>query len=472
MKKLNLFLAAIVLVLSLSFYAEAADQTGCIALDKYFIEKGYPPYSAKARDIGILKGSWYDMGKQYGERAGDLIRLVFDAWFKSMEKAHDSKHILDDLKRYNKQIEYLAPQLIDFMKGISDGAAKELARSPYRNVSHYEKILFINCQSPMERRHPPQAAHYPLPACNAFAFYQDGQAIVIQNRDVPTFPYLYEITYTTEPSDPKAHKTWTLTTAGMIMANMIVNDKGVTVCHNTGGNAYKTEQDFGVSWVILYFYAGTYANSGKEAVEIETVGTPEYRAKTGRKTMLRTGDSASLIADRGEAFIVESTAHRYAVRRPGDLGEAGKYIGVANNFYMNYSYNEENQRTTAPEYKMTAFGDDESDLSRSRRFWTWMWLAKYKYGKVTPEVVMRDFAPAEYYIMKDGTRVDHIWRDGKWLPVKYAGSTIPDNYWGSPEICMGGTMDSKVVVLTDNTIYWTLGRASDWKGKWDSTKLE
>lgn len=472
MKKLSILLAVVVFVLTFTLSAAAADQTGCTALDKYNIKKGYPAYSAHARNIGVLKGSWYEMGKQYGEKSGDLIRIVFDVWAGQMVKKYGLKHVLDDLKRYNKQVEYLAPQLMDFMKGIGDGAAKELAKSAYPKFSNYEKILQINCQSPMQRRHPPQAAHYPLKEnCTAFAVYQQGKAIVIQNRDVPCFPYLYEVTYTTEPSDPKANKIWALSTAGMIMANMIVNDKGVAVCHNSGGSAYKREQDFGVPWGVLYFYAGTYANSAKEAVEIETIGTPEYRKKTGRKTVLRCGDSASLVADRSEAFVVESTAYHYAVRRSGDLGEVGNYIGVANNYYMNYSYDEENELTTAPEYKMTAYGDDAGQPKRARRFWTWMWLAKHNYGKITLQMVMNKFSKAEYYILKNGTRVDYEWQDGAWLPVKYIGS-IPNNYWGRPEKCMGGTMDSKIAVLTDNTIYWTLGRPSDWKGDRDSTTLK
>jgi len=34
-----------------------------------------------ARYLGELKGSWYDIGKQYGEKAGDLMVMVFDGWY-------------------------------------------------------------------------------------------------------------------------------------------------------------------------------------------------------------------------------------------------------------------------------------------------------------------------------------------------------------------------------------------------------
>ena len=45
-------------------------------LGEYFLAQGYPAYDQHPRYLGELHGSWSQIGKQYGERAGDLIRLV------------------------------------------------------------------------------------------------------------------------------------------------------------------------------------------------------------------------------------------------------------------------------------------------------------------------------------------------------------------------------------------------------------
>ncbi|MCR4425258.1 MAG: hypothetical protein NUW23_03570 [Firmicutes bacterium] len=39
------------------------------------------PHVPHARYIGDLTGTWKEMGIQYGERAGDLVRLVFEGYY-------------------------------------------------------------------------------------------------------------------------------------------------------------------------------------------------------------------------------------------------------------------------------------------------------------------------------------------------------------------------------------------------------
>ena len=41
-------------------------------LGEYFRDNGYPAYEPHPRYLGELTGSWYEIGRQYGERAGDL----------------------------------------------------------------------------------------------------------------------------------------------------------------------------------------------------------------------------------------------------------------------------------------------------------------------------------------------------------------------------------------------------------------
>ncbi|MGH9414761.1 MAG: hypothetical protein ACRD0Y_13610, partial [Terriglobales bacterium] len=53
-------------------------------LDRYYRAPGYPAFAAHPRYLGELAGSWHDMGKQYGERAGDLIRMVYEGWYREL----------------------------------------------------------------------------------------------------------------------------------------------------------------------------------------------------------------------------------------------------------------------------------------------------------------------------------------------------------------------------------------------------
>ena len=48
---------------------------------QYHHSKGYPPFPDRAQFIGTLKGSWHEMGKQFGARSGDAVRCVSDIWW-------------------------------------------------------------------------------------------------------------------------------------------------------------------------------------------------------------------------------------------------------------------------------------------------------------------------------------------------------------------------------------------------------
>src|SRR5437867_1651639 len=91
----GLLLAAglfVVSVVSFGFFSGASNQnryppipsswTGSNANLKYYsLYPGYPKYDPHPRYLGELSGSWREIGEQYGKRAGDLIRMVFEGWF-------------------------------------------------------------------------------------------------------------------------------------------------------------------------------------------------------------------------------------------------------------------------------------------------------------------------------------------------------------------------------------------------------
>lgn len=109
-----------------------------------------------------------------------------------------------------------------------------------------------------------------------------------------------------------------LTSGGVGSSCQIVNNKGVSLILNSGGNQHTLyhANAFGVPWFLLFLHVAAYANTADEVIEMITQGTPEYRANTGNNSLLRTGTWNFLISDMTSCAVVETTCNRYAIRRP------------------------------------------------------------------------------------------------------------------------------------------------------------
>ena len=79
--------------------------------------------------IGILQGSWHEMGVQYGQRCGKDIARNFDTlwnldvlgeglferlWQKGRSKEERADYFLAYMDRSLKELHYLSPELVDF----------------------------------------------------------------------------------------------------------------------------------------------------------------------------------------------------------------------------------------------------------------------------------------------------------------------------------------------------------------------
>ena len=443
---------------------------------QYEVSPGHPPFEPRARFLGVLEGSWYEIGHQIGTKAGDLVRWVSDVWWKEHTEKYGLDNTLQALPLYEAQIVALDPDLVEFMKGIAEGAANELDKSPYAQASsHYQKILNTNIFDAWSWRHP---TAYPWErgkeekgGCSAFVTVGTGankgdEMIAAHNRHTPFNPKCYQIVYIGQPSDGNAF--WVLTAGGAGAACQMVNDKGVSVILNAGGDQHTKyhANAFGVSWFLLFLHVAAYADSADEAIEMVTKGTPEYRARTGRQSLLRTGTWNFLISDRKSCAIVETTANRYAIRRPGDVGEIGNYLVMTNHNYCNYSFDEYNQRTDVP---MTRFGSEETSPGSARRFWTLMGDIRHHYGRIDRQLAMQLLC-GHHQRDREGRLIRS--REGE-IPLQFQGDVTCPHHGGYPEAWTGGTADAKIAVSGDELrIYWTLGRPCEWQGPWDEVNLK
>jgi hypothetical protein len=478
---------------------------------KYEHDKNSPPFPDKAHFIGTLSGDWYQMGKQFGQRAGETTKYVSDTWWEAECQLWGKAETLIAFTLYENQIKALDPNLIDFMRGISDGASSWLDQSLYANPNHplyctnYQRVLAVNFWDEWTTQHPgifPDGSSTfggsedaPLRAClsgcSAFAVRgnatMQNQIISTHNRHSDFNPRTYEQVYILKPL--KGNTCWVLTNCPQTAANQVVNNKGVSISLLYGGGTtfrsldYKGEsycaEGFGVPWFHLILFTGVHANSAKEAIDILTMGTKEYRKNTRRDTLLRSGGWIFLVADEDFLAVVETTANRYAVRYAGEIlpftGPEwcdSDYIVATNHFLCDFSYDEDNNLTDIP---MTIFSDgyfydqssgtitgiDESGV----RFWTLMWDIKHNYGNIDQYRAQQIMSGIYAYDKDTGAKIETAEDDEGDCQV-YGNIRPCTQGWLS---LTGGTCDAKIAVLhgKDSVVYWTLGNPSDWQGAWD-----
>jgi hypothetical protein len=277
------------------------------------------------------------------------------------------------------------------------------------------------------------------------------------------------VSYVANPVDPKARRFWAICLAGQVTYTQ-VNDKGVAMTETAGGVRDPRDCDFGVPWQVALWHAIAYSRSMSEAAKIVALGTSDYRKRTGRATLLRTGGCNFLVADRMKTCVLETSAHMYAVRRPGDAAETGRYIVVTNHNHCAHSYSEKNSVTDS---SMDFGGVPGSDS----RFWTIMWLIRNNYGRIDKKAVQH-FVASHFVIDKEGTRTDFQWnRRYGWIPMHLSQeySTTPCAHTGGfPEKNLGGTQESKVISIREKEaeISYVQGRPCESNGKWQLQTLE
>ena len=448
----------------------------CATASEYYVGEGYLPIPDRVRWIGVLKGSWYEMGVEYGKRAGDLVRWATDEYWQEQVNKEGLNQLLIDIHKYEKEDAYLLPQMLEMMKGIADGAAPYLAKSPYAGQStFYEKVLLANIMYDIKWDYPTGSGCSSFAAKNAH-----GQTIVTHNWDDPFWPIMYSVAFVAVPNDRRANTYWTLTTAGKVGGLMAVNNKGLSFHLTAGGNAVLTDYAFGVNYFPLISFISAYADNADEAVKILTLGTAEYRAKTGRATLLKTGHWGWMAVDSSKMVTVESTAHRYATRNPGDYGETGQWMVLTNHMLINTgSYNANNVWEQG--VPMTTYSDEAHCPSSASRYWTHFWNLKRTHTCLTVNDAF-DYQTAHYWIDKAGLRHDDVWSEALkiWMPAYL--SPYDDKGNGLTTVCQhskkypnhdiyGSTSGTKVAVLPTLDIYWRHGRGCNWEGAWDHINL-
>ena len=379
--------------------------------------------------IGALEGTWKEMGIQYGQRAAKDIRIGNDAeWggFGGRFKG-DLEGMIRLAKTFERHLSYFSPEMIDFMEGIAEGAAKELDKSVYAGqASNYMRILCQNLgsslrpqwemfleektaglssteTSPAVEEHSCQGWWVTGPATKDGETYvsRQSQGGFLDSENANT------VAYVLVPKDPEARVTFVQAAAGSICSGNAFNENGVYGSIAGAWSKPRTKTgSLGVKDYILILHAVAYAKNAREAKDIVVFGNPRYRRLTNRKTLLRTRGSNMMFADENEAFVVEKGARRYTVRTPGYLGEKGNsYLCFSNHFmYKDGSYDEDN--VFHSDVPMNQFCPEVEKSSSYYRLWEMMWWFYNNYGKIDLDMLLRDLSTAHYAYDRDGNRID------------------------------------------------------------------
>ena len=124
-------------------------------------------------DLVDAKGTWHEIGRQYGEACSEGIKKnveVFVNGIASVNKA-DKKAILATAQKFIKPVEEYAPECLDEMKGIAEGA----------KVS-FDEVFFINASIELRQYYSLLAGGCTSFACSGEAT-KNGETIIGQNFD-------------------------------------------------------------------------------------------------------------------------------------------------------------------------------------------------------------------------------------------------------------------------------------------------
>jgi len=267
--------------------------------------------------VVILSGSDYEMGYQFGQQVAQYVELEKnDMWVSALGWAGSYDTVVHQLKAVQYYIKKYAPEAIEGMKGIADGATD----AGY-DISYIDVVLLnSDLRKPtsyMLRTYPTGAEDEELPPeeCSSFAAWgsttSDGRFICSKASDWILTNQVAIVAFPEEGNNYLAISY----SAGMLVGAMGMNNKGVFVCCNSGG---ASDYGYGISYRTGFQHLLRFADSAAEAKDM----------------LLSWGTAASYnyqISDvSGDSFVVEASADLKGVRQAGDFGETD-FIYTTNN---------------------------------------------------------------------------------------------------------------------------------------------
>lgn len=253
------------------------------------------------KEVVFLKGSWREMGLQYGQQAKDALHRKV-AFFLQLDlaKAKEYSRLYEDLEKYVEHYQKYFPEFIELMQGMAEGA----------ELGFYDIVATYTIYVPQPTHNCSHVSAWGEATGN-------GKIIGGANWDYEGNLRMYEPAVVAFPEDGHAF----ISSSG-ICTNSMINDAGLMVLSSGGqNNRPEDHKDIGFQYMVGFLYLSAKCKDAEEAKE----------------ALLHAGISSCMannvhIVDADcHAFMLEHTAAGDEIRHPGDFGEKD-YLVATNHF--------------------------------------------------------------------------------------------------------------------------------------------
>ena len=275
-----------------------------------------------ARPVVILQGTDFEMGYQYARQ----LTQVFGTWILDLVDVDFSEEQLKALKGYQWYIEKHAPEMIDFVKGMAQGAKGA-------GVSlTYNQVLAQFCLGVENREYletPPDQPGYPeggekIEKCGSCAAWgsatKDGKVVTAGSSDGKDH---FNVTIVCFPDEGNAYIHSPYYAVGPWVSaggHSGMNDKGLVYVHHgvtQSAQSMGKKPRYGIQSDIAIRHTLRFANTAEEAVEM-TLGYETTGDFNGGGYY---GTGGFWVDKKGNAFVIEKSDDPAVIRKPGDCGE-------------------------------------------------------------------------------------------------------------------------------------------------------
>jgi len=329
-------------------------------------------YPSEIKSVVYLKGSWYEIGRQYGKTAKNAVeRLIVFGLNTALTGYGNLGEARKPLQAQSDYIAAKAPELMEVYKGISAGSGRAL-----------EEVLFgfaFATPGMADSGYSSDDIEANRDGCSNIVAWGDatrnGKLIAGANTDAPPwFEHYYGPAIVVFPDGHNAFVGYDGFTG-----NCFMNDKGVAVT-TAGGQGQGERGDYGVR---LPYKAGellsmAYSSTASEAKDF-------FIASGGPGQ----GENLQFSDESGVSFVVEHTAARDCVRVSGDFGEKDACYTIASNGYL------------CKEMQDSLYKGEKAWDDCLPRIWTEERVFLDNWGENTIETVNAALGCPRYYIPPD-----------------------------------------------------------------------
>jgi hypothetical protein len=275
-----------------------------------------------ARPVVILQGSDYEMGYQYAHQ----LTQIFGAWILELNEVEFSEGQLEALKGYKWYITRHAPEMIDFFRGMAQGAKDAGVSLTYEHVLAQFCLGVKNgeyLETPSDQPGYPEGGE-DLEKCGSCAAWgtatKDGKVITAGSSDGNDH---FNVTIICFPDEGNAYIHSPYYAVGPWVSaggHSGMNDKGLVYVHHgvtQTAQSMGKKPRYGIQSDIAIRHTLRFANTAEEAVKM-TLGYETTGDFSGGGYY---GTGGFWVDKEGNAFVIERADDPAVIRKPGDYGE-------------------------------------------------------------------------------------------------------------------------------------------------------